>query len=427
MRNLKVLYVIGVGLSACVYAPDEPEEQPECTSSLECVTHLDKPYCHPETLTCETVPPGHLIGWGDGEPETVEFELVYEAPSNGETMGLAFRPENPTELWVTLRHPRPRAKCNSTNQESDTCRQMIGSVAILADVERIRPRVSIKTDVNAWHFMRLPSAIAFGDHDFFATCPEARTCNFDDEAHMGQLMDVAGPTLWTASEHIFAKNFPGKNGSHMDMMHYSPFCMGLAHERENAYWIFSGKNESVDRYDFKADHGPGEDDHSDGELLRYLKGEIRRVPDIPSQMHYDKDEDYLYIADTGNRRILRLDTTTGQRGAMILPNMDLGEVHHEMDDAEFIEFVADSRVLGMPSGLVMDDDGTIYVSDPEYGEFKAFDKEGNLLRILKTEFPLDSLGSLAIGGDGRLYFTIPRLGEVYRLEFDPHRINRSRN
>ena len=205
----------------------------------------------------------------------------------------------------------------------------------------------------------------------------------------------------------------------MDMMHFSPLCMGLAHEWQNAYWIFNGHHSSIDRYDFKADHGPGEDDHSDGEILRYIKGEVRRVPGVSSQMHYDKEEDYLYIADTGNRRILRLDARSGEQGAILLPNYDEGRVHHEMDNAEFIELVNDERIMGRPSGLFLDDDGTIYVSDPEYSEFKAFDKEGNLLRMLKTDFPLDSLGTLAKGGDGRLYFTQPQEGRVYRIEFDP--------
>ena len=407
----------------CQPPPIGEDAEPECSQSLDCVDFVDKPYCAPETQTCEPVPPGHLLGWSDGEPGSIRYDLIYEAERGTQTTGIAFRPQHPKELWITLRQI-PRGQCVSTFQESENCLKQGGAVAIVSNVERSRPRVEIKQDVNAWHFMRQPSGIAFGDHDFFATCPEARTCNFEDEVMEGKLFNFAGPTLWTASESIFALNFPGKNGSHMDMMHFSPLCMGLAHEWQNAYWIFNGHHSSIDRYDFKADHGPGEDDHSDGEILRYIKGEVRRVPGVSSQMHYDKEEDYLYIADTGNRRILRLDARSGEQGAILLPNYDEGRVHHEMDNAEFIELVNDERIMGRPSGLFLDDDGTIYVSDPEYSEFKAFDKEGNLLRMLKTDFPLDSLGTLAKGGDGRLYFTQPQEGRVYRIEFDPHRIHR---
>ena len=40
--------------------------------------------------------------------------------------------------------------------------------------------------------------------------------------------------------------------------------MGIAYETGNVYWIFDGNNNDIVRYDFVADHGPGNTFHDDG-------------------------------------------------------------------------------------------------------------------------------------------------------------------
>ena len=76
-------------------------------------------------------------------------------------------------------------------------------------------------------------------------------------------------------------------GSHYDMLHESPLCMGIAWEKDNVYWVFDGHNQSIARYDFQEDHGMGFDDHSDGIIGKYVTGEIQREPDIPSHLHLE--------------------------------------------------------------------------------------------------------------------------------------------
>ncbi|MCB9541558.1 MAG: hypothetical protein H6703_03815 [Myxococcales bacterium] len=71
---------------------------------------------------------------------------------------------------------------------------------------------------------------------------------------------------------------------------------------------------SIARNDFREDHGPGFDDHSDGVVMRYGLREVARVADVPSHLVFDHDSRQLYIADTGNARVARLDTSLGQPG-----------------------------------------------------------------------------------------------------------------
>jgi len=42
--------------------------------------------------------------------------------------------------------------------------------------------------------------------------------------------------------------------------------------------------------DFREDHGPGYDDHSDGVIFRYAMDGVMRMPGIPSHMVFDADE-----------------------------------------------------------------------------------------------------------------------------------------
>src|SRR5688572_30860417 len=100
---------------------------------------------------------------------------------------------------------------------------------------------------------------------------------------------------------------PVTNGSHLDMLHQSPWCMGIAHWSGNVYFVFDGNNGHVVYYDFQADHGPGADDHSDGIVRRYLDAQVTRVPGVPGHLIVDKASSWLYVADTGGRRIPRMD------------------------------------------------------------------------------------------------------------------------
>ena len=403
-----------LALFACGEPPplDEPEPEPECREHLDCRDRMT-PYCHSAKQECEPMPAAYHIGWGHNDPDAAAFELVYQAPDGMEAMDADFR-TGTNELWIAIRYPLPRRSCTRQDEAADACRQLGGKVAVLRNAMSRRGRTEVLADPNAWHFMRLPTSLVFGEGDFFATCGEARTCNFDDERS-----DFCGPTLWTAEESVFAKHFPGLNGAHMDMLHESPWCMGMVHEEHNVYWAFNGRDGSIDRYDFAADHGPGESEHSDGMVMRYLNGELSRTPGVPSQMVIDHESRRLYVADSGNGRILRLDMDSGRPGANLsTTNFDELQVRHHVDESRWEIFPVEEGALTKPSGVLLVDD-VLYVADHRYAEISAFDLDGNLLRRLPTDFPPDSLGTLTLGPDDQIYITLPREGQVFRLHYDP--------
>lgn len=268
-------------------------------------------------------------------------------------------------------------------------------------------------DPNALHFMRRPTSIAFGPNGTFATCHEARTGNPEDAP-----TDYIGPTLWTSDPAIFGKTQPPPadgsfvpNGSHLDMLHQTPFCMGIAHETENVYWTFNGQVGAIDRYDFKEPHPPGGDDHSDGEVLRYVQGSVARVENVPSHMVFDAGQ--LYIADTGNARIARLDTQSGQVGSAFIPYDPL-TVHHFVDGAVIVDVVPPGT-LQQPSGIALHD-GVLYVTDHATSAIHAFDLEGALIRSLDTGLPPGTLAGITIGPDGRAYFVDQLTASVLRID-----------
>ncbi|MCA9573643.1 MAG: hypothetical protein KC656_37670, partial [Myxococcales bacterium] len=159
----------------------------------------------------------------------------------------------------------------------------------------------VRVDAYGEHFMAFVSSVAFADNGNFATCQESR-----DEWNVGPQApdDFMGPTLWSADLDVFAmvgQAFPpgAQEGSHLDMLHQSPLCMGIAHEQGNAFWAIDGLAGDVLRYDCVNDHGPGGGDHSDGVIRRYMDVTVTREANIVSHMEYDHATGMLYIADTG--------------------------------------------------------------------------------------------------------------------------------
>ena len=288
-------------MGAAAAAKLSMEANPTCVQSAECSAPAAGPWCNPQTQLCEAMPLGHQIGLGDGSPGSVKITTLFKPKSPFEATDLQFHPQR-FELWVVNRPFEVKGKCTELSFSPGRCESLIGTTTILFDPGMPSQEVQIRTDENAWHFMRRPTSMAMGTQDLWATCGEAMTGNYEDD-----LENFMGPTLWTSDLAVFAVDV-ANNGSHMDMLHATPLCMGIAHERDNVYWTFNDHVGAVDRYDFNADLGPGKHDHSDGSVSRYIQGELSRVPGVPSHMEFRKQDGQLYIADTGNGRILKLDT-----------------------------------------------------------------------------------------------------------------------
>jgi hypothetical protein len=351
------------------------------------------------------------IGTGDGTSGSVSLEVVFEPSDNRDLLleptGLAWHGQKTDELWVTLRFGPDVRTCNSGE---GPCPWLEGHVAIVAGASTPEPAVTMKVDANAWHFMRRPTGIAWGAADRFATCGEARTGNYENDE-----TPYNGPTLWTADPAIFAEPPPpGANGSHLDMLHNTPFCMGIAHEVDNVYWLFNGDAGSLDRYDFHQPHEPGGEDHSDGEVWRYALGEVSRVPEVPAHLVYDSATRLLYASDPGHSRVIALDTGSGAVTGEIV-TYDPLRTHALVTGATVTEIVRPGDVA-RPSGLALVD-GVLFVADRASGRITAWDVEAKRqIRSLDTGLGPDALTALSYGPDGRLYASDIVGGRVLRIE-----------
>ena len=319
---------------------------------------------------------------------------------------LAFDPLRDGELWVVLRPFPTDAPC--TQDVSTGCRALAGRMAVIQGATGDAPSTVVKDDGNAWHFMRRPTALAFGDNGNLATAGEYRTGNYDDDG-----VDYMGPTLWSSDPTIFGvKPLPDQNGTHLDMLHNTPFGMGIAHERDNVYWLFNGQLGSLDRYDFHEPHVIGGEDHSDGEMERYVEGELLRVPELPSHLVLDKQSRLLYVVDSGHRRVVRLDIDSGVESGNV-PTNDPIPRHARMDGADLEELVPPGT-LERPSGIALGA-GVVFVSDNATNRIYAFDEAGALLRAVDVELPEQSLGGITLGPDQQLYLADLKNGASYRL------------
>ena len=292
---------------------------------------------------------------------------------------LAFNPDVENELWVMNRTDDSATIYSGAGTGSQTSTHIV--------------------DPYAFHFMEEVSSIAFGAAMYeksslpnFGTCQESRNTYND----LYPADDFMGPSLWSSDPEIFGESNPEAVeyltdlfgmyvdlGSHLDMLHESPLCMGIAWERENVYWVFNGMSGSIDRNDFQVDHGPGFDNHNDGIIGRYAKGEFSRVEDVPSHMEIDPSTGYLYIADTGNNAIKVMDTTSGERG-IGLPGQEPAVDFYLMNDALVWTLIdGDDHGIVEPSGLALVED-TLIVTDHGTGKIFAFDLEGELVDWVDT-------------------------------------------
>jgi hypothetical protein len=314
------------------------------------------------------------LGWSNHTTNGVVLE-TFATADDGLSLprDLAFNPDVPGELWVV-------------NRSDD-------SVTIISDAGTDNQSTEWLVDPYALHFMEEPSSIAFGAPGTFGTCQESRN-TYNDQAAGNNFM---GPTLWSSDPDIFAHSNEeaidyltalwgqyADLGSHLDMLHESPDCMGIAWDHDNVYWVYDGFHDAIARYDFAEDHGPGYDDHSDGVIGRYGQGEFTMKKDTPSHMELDHGTGLLYIADTGNNRVAILDTNSGDRGDDIR-SVEPGVDHYKVENAVVTTFL-DGLDEGWeaPAGLDIHE-GVLYVGDRYGGAIYAYDIEtGELIDWLDT-------------------------------------------
>lgn len=331
-------------------------------------------------------------------PDSITFETVATSSDGVSTpRDLDFHPDlTRYELWVI-------------NKETENTG---GSTVTIFDAGKTSQTTDHRQDGNAWHFMSLPTGIAFGENTNFATSPGVGDAN-----HQGGTF--TGPTLWSSDMSIYAvvgnPATSAFNGSHLDMLHGSPYSMGIAHEVDNVYWIYDSHNEHLVRYDFQDDHGPGQHYHGDALVYRYTEVELTRTgTHVPCHMVLDKETGWLYIVDNPNARILRVNINTGSiKGTVPLINEPLTE-HFEMEGVTWQEYI--STGLTSPTGIDVVGD-RLLVSDHATGKISIYDINGSTGQLVgDISTGANELMGIKVGPDGYIWYVDAGTNEVKKIE-----------
>lgn len=280
-------------------------------------------------------------------------------------------------------------------------------------VKVLSPGLAGQTDLweqdgNAWHFMSLPSGIAFSNNGNFATSTSVLDAN-----HQGG--SFTGPALWSSDPLIYAKP-SGGNGSHLDMLHESPYCMGICSEEENVFWVYDDYNKDIVRYDFVDDHGPGNSYHDDGRVLRYPGMGLSAIDHtIVCHLVLDENKKWLYFTDGSNKRIMRLDITTGILGGSPSwgPQETLAE-YQKVTGFTFEEVVTTGLV--QPAGIDIIDNKLV-VTDHSNGDIIFYDVSNvpaTEIGRIQTNEP--GIMGTVIGPNGKIWYANAALNKIVKIE-----------
>jgi DNA-binding beta-propeller fold protein YncE len=144
-----------------------------------------------------------------------------------------------------------------------------------------------------------------------------------------------------------------------------------------------------------------------------VEGELARVENVPSHLAYDASRGALYIADTGNGRVVALDTKSGTPAEELATNEPIA-LAQRVAGAKLTEIVP-AGFIGAPSGLAFAG-GALFVTDRDSGMIHAFDRSGTLLRSLDSGLGPGTIAGITIGPDDRAYFVDQLAGRVLRVD-----------
>ncbi|MES2397495.1 MAG: T9SS type A sorting domain-containing protein [Bacteroidota bacterium] len=310
---------------------------------------------------------------------------------------LDFKP-NTNELWVTN-------KATSAG----------GSVVIFYNAGQSNQTSQYRKDSHSSHFLMYPSAMAFSDIGELGAVSEIQNTNSQSPTFMG-------PSLWSSDTSMYARVFQNNwmsnypLGSHLDMLHQSPFSMGIAHDSAKIYWVFDGYNGNICKYDFVTDHDPGHDDHSAGKIWRYVDVTVSRVPNVPSHMVMDKSTGWLYFVDGGTKMIKRLNTNTGNvTGNLTVPSTASEGLagYWKVQNATLETF---DTLTTQPCGIDFYGNRLI-VGDYTNGDIHVYNTSG-VSPVEIGVIPTGQAGimGLKIGTDGKIWFVNATQNKVMRID-----------
>lgn len=307
-------------------------------------------------------------------------------------------PLHPNDLWVVL-------ASNDGNK-----------MAIVHNAGKQNQVVRVKKDYRASHFMWRTMAIAMGTNGTFGTMQSGRPGNGNPQYLF------MGPTLWSADTAVFASRnqftFGNVLASHLDMLHQSPNGLGMAHEKDNVYWVSDELRQNIFRYDFQNPHEVGGTDHRDGIVRRYSDVIVTSSSDPDQPAHIDISGKWLYFIDAGSKRVKRMDITSGALRGNIPPEYGGEEnlASYTNWQGATVETIEASSAIQSPVGLLCVGD-YLLVGDSKTGFVFVFDMGAN--GILKGTIVTDAkkLYGLEWGPDNRLWFVDNASATVGRVEF----------
>lgn len=284
-----------------------------------------------------------------------------------------------------------------------------GSTVTIKNAGEINQTSQYIKDPNSWHFMNLPSGIAFGMNTNFGTSTSIYDANHNGGA------PFTGPALWPSASGIYGVQPPGGNGSHLDMLHGSPYCMGIAWQKDNIYWVTDMNNNDVVMYDFAQDHGPGQANHDDGIIRRYTGQSISWINQATSShLAFDDNKKWLYVVDGGGKKVIRLDITTGtQGGTPSFPQYEQLAEYRNYDNATW-ETVIDTGLV-KPVGIAVVGN-FMAVSDNDNGDIVIYNIANIPAQEVNRIQTTTGIQGIDIGPDGRIWFVNTTANTVGTIE-----------
>jgi len=274
-----------------------------------------------------------------------------------------------------------------------------------------------RKDTHSSHFDCYTSAFSFSGQGEFATIGEVQNMNPGST--------FMGPSLWSLDTNIFARVFQNNwvnglpLGSHLDMLHQSPYGMGIAHDTARAYWVFDGFNGNLCRYDFVMGHGPGYEDHSAGIIRRYTDVSVTRVVGVPSHMCVDTASDWLYFIDGGPKKLKRLNKTTGTVTGTLTPPSSAPEALAGYYDVQGATVEVIDSFATQPCGLEIYN-GRLLVGDYTNGNIYMYDISGATPVFMDTLVTAQAgMMGIKIGPDGNIWFVNKTANTLVRIESTP--------
>lgn len=329
----------------------------------------------------------------------VYTNVVTSSDQVNQPRDLDFKP-NSHELWVL----------NKGTNGSGTV--IVHNTGMMGQTDEYRK------DTHSGHFTVNGTAMAFSENGEWAGVSEILNTAGGNSTFMG-------PALWSGDLNIYAEVFQNNwvsgepLGSHLDMLHQSPFAMGIAADSAKVYWVMDGHNGNICRYDYVEDHGPGYDDHGAGKIWRYTDVPVTRVANIPSHMVMDRENGWLYFIDGGNKQIKRLNVNSGAvTGNLTVPSTANEPLagYYKVEGA--IVEVVDTWTTGQPCGIeyMM---GRLLVSDNTSGDIKMYDVMGAPMLMGTIATTQAGIMGLVVGHDGSIYFANNTGNKVVRITANP--------